>query len=214
MNPITPYRVRIKFSKKGALRFIGHLDLQSLFERALSRTGLPLRYSQGFSPKIRLNIASALPLGFISSSEVLDFWLNYPVSLEEIRPLLQADLPKDLQILSIEEIENKRPSLQASVKSSVYQILIPISYAQDELIDKFKRFIEQERIPFERRKKIFDIKPMIEDWHFETFDDSTKLTLKMSSSDQVNGRPDEVLLLLGIDPADVSIERIQLIFEE
>ena len=214
MNPITPYRVRIKFSKKGALRFIGHLDLQSLFERALSRTGLPLRYSQGFSPKIRLNIASALPLGFISSSEVLDFWLNYPVNLEEIRPLLQAALPKDLQILSIEEIENKRPSLQASVKTSVYQILIPISYAQDELIYKFKRFIEQERIPFERRKKIFDIKPMIEDWQFETFNDATKLTLKMSSSDQVNGRPDEVLLLLGIDPADVSIERVQLMFEE
>lgn len=214
MNPITPYRVRIKFSKQGALRFIGHLDLQSLFERALSRTGLPLRYSQGFSPKIRLNIASALPLGFISNAEYLDFWLNCPVDLNEIRELFQAALPMDLQILSIEEVENKRPSLQASVKSSVYQITIPLSYAQEGVVSKFNVLMNQESIPFERRKKTIDIKPMIESYAFETTPDSTKLILRMSSSDQVNGRPDEVLKLLDIDPADVIVERTQLLFEE
>ena len=118
MNPITPFRVRIKFAKLENLRFIGHLDLQRLFERALNRTGLPLRYTQGFSPKIRINIASALPLGFISSAEVLDFWLNAPVDLQEIREKFQAALPKDLQILDIQEIPNKAPSLQASVHLS------------------------------------------------------------------------------------------------
>lgn len=214
MNPITPFRVRIKFSKQGALRFIGHLDLQSLFERALSRTGLPLRYSQGFSPKIRLNIASALPLGFVSKSEYLDFWLNCPVDLNEIRELFQAALPKDLQILSIEEVENKRPSLQASVRSSVFEITIPLSYTQEELERKFNALISKEKILFERRKKVIDIKPMIEFHRFERSAESTLLTLQMSSSDQVNGRPDEVLQLLDVDPADVIVERTQLIFEE
>lgn len=214
MNPITPFRVRVKFSKTGALRFIGHLDLQSLFERALSRTGLPLRYSQGFSPKIRLNIASALPLGFISTAEYLDFWLNCPVALDEIREKFHAALPRDLQILNIEEIENKRPSLQASVKSSVYKIMIPISYAQQELVNRFNNLISKETIPFERRKKTIDIKPMIEAHRFELNPEATLLTIQMSSSDQSNGRPDEVLTLLDIDPADVIVERIQLIFEE
>ncbi|NLA80923.1 MAG: DUF2344 domain-containing protein [Chloroflexi bacterium] len=214
MNLITPYRVRIRFAKHEGLRFIGHLDLQRLFERALNRTGLPLRYSQGFSPKIRLNLASALPLGFVSSAEVLDFWLNCPVDLEEIKNSLQESLPKDIQILDIEEIDNKRPSLQASLSSSVYRISIPISYAHDELIKSFNALISQENIPFIRRKKTVDIKPMIEFYQFENTPEASVITLQMSSTAESNGRPDELLSLIKVDPADVIIERIQLIFEE
>ncbi|NLA79949.1 MAG: DUF2344 domain-containing protein [Chloroflexi bacterium] len=214
MNPITPYRVRIRFAKLEGLRFIGHLDLQRLFERALNRTGLPLRYSQGFSPKIRLNLASALPLGFVSSAEVLDFWLNCPVELEEIKKSLQESLPKDIQIIDIEEIDNKRPSLQASLRSSVYRITIPISYAQEELIRGFNGLISKETIPFIRRKKTVDIKPMIESYQIEITPEASVLTLQMSSTAENNGRPDELLSFIKVDPADVIIERIQLIFEE
>lgn len=214
MNPITPYRVRIRFAKLEGLRFIGHIDLQRLFERALNRTGLPLRYSQGFSPKIRLNLASALPLGFVSSAEVLDFWLNCPVELEEIKKSLQESLPKDIQIIDIEEIDNKRHSLQASLRSSVYRITIPFNYAQDELIKNLKDLISKETISFIRRKKTVDIKPMIESYQIEITPEASVLTLQMSSTAENNGRPDELLSFIKVDPADVIIERIQLIFEE
>ena len=214
MNPITPFRVRIKFAKLENLRFIGHLDLQRLFERALNRTGLPLRYTQGFSPKIRINIASALPLGFISRAEVLDFWLNAPVDLQEIQENLQSSLPKDLQILDIQEIPNNAPSLQASVKSSEYSIIIPNTYAQDDINAKLRNILDQETIPVERRGKIMDIKPMITTLDFYEEGDSTILHLQMDSSATSNGRPDELLKLLGIDPADVIIERTNLVFEE
>jgi len=63
VNSNEPVRFRLTFSKAGDLRFVGHLDLQRLIERCLRRSGLPLRYSQGFNPKVRLNLASALPLG-------------------------------------------------------------------------------------------------------------------------------------------------------
>ena len=214
MNPITPFRVRIKFAKLENLRFIGHLDLQRLFERALNRTGLPLRYTQGFSPKVRINIASALPLGFVSSAEVLDFWLNAPVDLQEIQENLQSSLPKDLQILDIQEIPNNAPSLQASVKSSEYSIIIPNTYAQDDINAKLRNILDQETIPVERRGKIMDIKPMITTLDFYEEGDSTILHLQMDSSATSNGRPDELLKLLDIDPADVIIERTKLFFEE
>ena len=214
MNPITPFRVRIKFAKLENLRFIGHLDLQRLFERALNRTGLPLRYTQGFSPKVRINIASALPLGFVSSAEVLDFWLNAPVDLQEIQENLQSSLPKDLQILDIQEIPNNAPSLQASVKSSEYSITIPYTYAQDDINTKVRNTLAQETIPVERRGKIIDIKPMITTLDFYEEGDSTILHLQMDSNATSNGRPDELLKLLGIDPADVIIERTNLVFEE
>ena len=214
MNPITPFRVRIKFAKLENLRFIGHLDLQRLFERALNRTGLPLRYTQGFSPKIRINIASALPLGFISSAEVLDFWLNAPVDLQEIREKLQAALPKDLQILDIQEIPNQAPSLQASVYLSEYSITLPDTYAQNNIKAKLSHLLASETIPVERRGKTVDIRPMIKEWALFSKDGSTVLYLQMDSSATSNGRPDELLKLLDIDPADVIIERTKLIFEE
>jgi len=214
MNPITPFRVRIKFAKLENLRFIGHLDLQRLFERALNRTGLPLRYTQGFSPKIRINIASALPLGFISSTEVLDFWLNAPVDLQEIREKLKAALPKDLQILDIQEIPNKAPSLQASVHLSQYSITLPDTYAQDKIEIKLNNLLDCDTIPVERRGKTVDIKPMIKEYALFSKDGSTVLQLQMDSSATSNGRPDELLKLLDIDPADVIIERTKLIFEE
>jgi len=214
MNPITPFRVRIKFAKLESLRFIGHLDLQRLFERALNRTGLPLRYTQGFSPKIRINIASALPLGFISSAEVFDFWLNAPVDLQEIREKLQAALPKDLQILDIQEIPNKAPSLQASVHLSEYSITLPDTYAQSDIKAKLSHLLASETIPVERRSKTVDIRPMIKECALFSNDGSTVLHLQMDSSATSNGRPDELLKLLDIDPADVIIERTKLIFEE
>jgi len=214
MNPITPFRVRIKFAKSENLRFIGHLDLQRLFERALNRTGLPLRYTQGFSPKIRINIASALPLGFISRAEVLDFWLNAPVDLIEICGKLQSALPKDLHILDIQEIPNKAPSLQASVLLSEYIITFPDTYAQDDVNASLFDIYEQETIQVERRGKMVDIKPMIKMLKVFIEDNSTKLRLQMDSSATHNGRPDELIKLLDIDPADVIIERVNLIFEE
>ncbi len=59
-------RARITFSKQGALRYTGHLDLHRLWERAMRRADLPLSYSQGFHPQPKISLASALPLGFAS----------------------------------------------------------------------------------------------------------------------------------------------------
>ncbi len=69
-------RVRVIFSKTGALRYIGHLDLNTIWERAARRAGLPLAYTQGFHPQPKMNFASALPLGFSSRCEVMDMRFN------------------------------------------------------------------------------------------------------------------------------------------
>ncbi len=69
-------RARITFSKSGPLRYIGHLDLQTLWERAARRAGLPLAYSNGFHPQAKIYFAAALPLGFSSRAEVMDMRLE------------------------------------------------------------------------------------------------------------------------------------------
>ena len=83
-------RIRVAYTKGSSLRFTGHLDMQRLWERLLRRSRLPVRYSQGFHPRARLNLASALPLGFISEAELLDFWMNEPLPLEEVQQRIEG----------------------------------------------------------------------------------------------------------------------------
>ena len=204
------YRYRTVFSKTGDLRFIGHLDLQQLFERALRRSGLPLRYSQGFSPKVRLSLASALPLGFTSTAEMLDFWLNQPVEPAAIQAQLNAALPADIRILSVSEVPNSWPSLQASLSAAEYRIRFRPEVDVATLRNALERLLAEPALPFVRRNKTVDLKPLVEASHWE----GDVLELRLSALPQASGRPDELLTLLGLTPSQYGVQRTALIFEE
>lgn len=214
MNLPTPQRVRIIYSKTGSLRFIGHLDTQRLFERALRRSGFPLRYSQGFAPKIRINLAGALPLGFISRAEVLDFWLDEPLDTADIQSRLQAALPADIRVSNVTQVDNSLPALQASLLSSTYHIDLPQGTPPGELLAKLDTLLAQPQVLVERRKKTVNILPMIEALSLQKQDGKPELNLTMSSTPEANGRPDELLVLLDLDPADCLVERTAMRFQD
>lgn len=209
-----PIRIRMTYAKLGNLRFVGHLDLQRLFERALRRTNLPLRYTQGFSPHMRVNLASALPLGFVGQAEQMDFWLDQDLPLDEISSRLNKSLPAELILKDLQVIDNKQPSLQASLLSSEYEILLPAGIDPQALKDQINTLLSQEALPVQRRKKTVDLKNLILEWQLPGDAPETLLKLSMKSSPLENGRPDEFLDLLGIDPAECLITRTKLIFEE
>ena len=96
------YRINFKFSKKGDMRFISHLDLMRLFTRALRRAELPLKISEGFSPHPRLSIKRALKLGVESEHEEAMIVLTRPVMLEEFQRVLQPQLPEGITITHVE----------------------------------------------------------------------------------------------------------------
>lgn len=207
-----PIRVRVKYAKKGNLRFIGHLDTQRMFERALRRSKLPLRYTQGFNKHVRINLASALPLGFTSDAELLDFWLNEELEASFISDRLTKSLPSEIEILDVKLVDNSLPSLQGSLLASDYEILLPVNELFEE---NFTRLLEQDRIEVTRRNKTIDIKPMILRYEFSDSESGFNLLkIRMSSSASANTRPDDLLELLGINPADCKINRTKLIFEE
>ncbi len=210
MNLKQPVRVRITFQKRGSLRFLGHIDLQTLFERALRRSALPLRYSQGFRPKARLNLASALPLGFEGRAEVLDIWLNEPLDPDMIMQKLSQALPQELPLTEVKIVDNALPSLQASLKSAVYTVTLPEIICKDSraAIDSALR---QDSIVVERREKQIDMHPLIEEFEWLN---ACCFRLRLRSVPQETGRPDELLYYCGIDPAQTAIVREELIFQE
>jgi len=208
-------RILITFSKLGALRYTGHLDLHKLWERAARRAELPLAYSQGFHPQPKMNIAAALPLGFSSRCEVLDMRLEHEISLDGLREKLQATLPTGIQVMNVESIDERAPTLQTQVLSAEYEVSLPspsTSLRTDfgsEVKRKIESVLESESIVRTRRGKEYDLRPLIE--ALDLVDG--KIFMKLAAREGATGRPEEVLDVLGIAFEDTRIERTRLIFQ-
>ncbi len=154
-------RLRITFTKQGALRYTGHLDLHKMLERSIRRAKLPLAYSQGYHPQPKLNLAAALPLGFSSCAEVMDIWLNEDV--EDVPATLQAHVPPGLTILQADQVDDRAPSLQSQVTAAEYQVEISEAGYVSGLTERIASVLKSESIPRIRRKKEYDLRPLIEE---------------------------------------------------
>lgn len=205
-------RVRITFTKQGALRYTGHLDLHRLWERAMRRADLPITYSQGFHPQPRMSLAAALPLGFSSRCEVLDVRLNDEIPLEDIRGRLKDNLPHDIQVTNIESVDERAPALQTQVVSAQYHVQLTEPVDGSDLKRRVGELLESESLPRERRGKFYDLRPLIETLTADV--ESSTLQMTLAAREGATGRPDEVLTALGIEPEYARVERTRLIFQE
>jgi radical SAM-linked protein len=215
-------RIRITFSKQGALRYTGHLDLHTLLERAARRAQLPLAYSQGFHPTPKIQLASALPLGFSSRAELMDIWLTEDSEVSRLRDSLQATLPRDIQILDIQVVDDRAPALQTQLIAAEYEADVPEEHASN-LTSRLAALSEAESLPRERRGKAYDLKPLIESLTLtppsaplsRSSGEGTgvRVFMRLTARDGATGRPEEVLSALDIPPEDVRVERTRLIFQ-
>lgn len=205
-------RIRITYAKIGNLRFVGHLDLQNLWERAFRRADLPMQFSQGFSPKVRLNLASALPLGITSDCEVIDFWLVKATPLDEVHHALTNALPAELQIRSLEFVPLILHSLQSSMQASEFLATFDKEVKADQLqahVDEFMLATEIIRI---RRGKSYNLRALTQSLEVVSTTPQLQLLMCLDGREGATGRPDEVISQLGFDPLSCEINRIKLIF--
>jgi radical SAM-linked protein len=94
-------RLRLRYAKRGRLRFASHRDFQRAFERALRRAGVPMAYSAGFSPHPKISYANAAPTGTASEAEYLEIGLAAECDPEEVRRRIDEALPPGLDVLDI-----------------------------------------------------------------------------------------------------------------
>ncbi|MBI5944086.1 MAG: DUF2344 domain-containing protein [Chloroflexi bacterium] len=207
-------RARITFTKQGALRYTGHLDLHRLWERAMRRADLPLTYSQGFHPQPKISLASALPLGFSSRAEVLDVRFNEELATQQIADRLKGSLPRDIQIMQVESVDERAPALQTQVLSAEYDVQLTEPVDGSDLKRKIEEALLAESLPRERRGKFYDLRPLIEKLKLETDEKGKhRLFMTLSAREGATGRPEEVLQVLGIEPEYTRVERTKLIFQ-
>ncbi|MFC7532080.1 TIGR03936 family radical SAM-associated protein [Actinoplanes sp. GCM10030250] len=117
-------RIRLRYAKRGPLRFTSHRDFARAFERALRRAAVPIAYSQGFTPHPKISYASAAPTGVGSEAEYLEIGLQAPVDPEAMRVALDAALSPGLDILEA-VIAGGTGSLADRIDASRWRLELP-----------------------------------------------------------------------------------------
>lgn len=203
-------RIRIAFSKTGAMQYTGHLALRRAWERTFRRADLPLAYSSGHTPRPQMNLATPLPLGFLSSAELGDFWLEERIELAGIKGRLSKAAPPGIEIHAVQEIPRlhgeKLPSL---VQAAAYAVTLPSQ--PPSIHRKIQSFLERESVIRTRKGKEYDLRPLVHELRYQALDDQQgEIQMTLSHLPGKTGRPDEVLSALGIEPNAGQIWRRQL----
>jgi len=204
-------RYRISFHKTHAMRYTGHLDLHTTWERAFRRAGLPLAYSQGFHPQPRLNLACALPLGFTSEAELLDVWLEQELEPETVKTKLAPVLPPGIWLHTVTAVMTKEPALQVQVQSAVY--VITLLESVESLDQAIAALMAATELPRVRRGKTYDLRPLIESLIRlpDNPEGWPRLQVRLAARDSATGRPEELLDALGLPVHAARIHRTRLI---
>lgn len=129
-KPRTLYKYRAEITKGEELRYVSHLDYANLFLRAFDRAKLPMAYSEGFNPHMKVAFASALSLGVTSDAEYMDFELLNPLCQPEVFDRLNAQLPPGAKLKELREVHGKQPALMAQADEARYTLWVP--YDGDE----------------------------------------------------------------------------------
>jgi radical SAM-linked protein len=206
-------RFRIKYAKIEALKYTSGLEIQKIWERSLRRGHIPVAYSQGFHPQPRLNQAAPLPLGFTSTSEWVDIWFQDEVTLEGLNEKLPKVVPPGIEIVSITEISLSTSTMQNNVLSASYRVILLNDYDRNELKSQVKRLLDAVSIPRTRRQKEYDLRLLIEEISVADNDEGWPvLTMKLAARPGATGRPEEVMLEMGLDPMESRIEKTETFF--
>lgn len=147
-------KIRIKFSKYGALRFIGHLDVMRYFQKAIRRAGIDVAYSEGFSPHQIMSFASPLSVGHTSEGEYFDIEVNTFTGEADIRQRLQAVMVDGIDILEVTLLSKDEGNAMASVAAASYLV----SFREEDKLPqgwqhKLIAFYRQPLIPVIKKTK-------------------------------------------------------------
>jgi radical SAM-linked protein len=208
-------RLRIRFAKEEALKYIGHLDLTRTWERTFRRARLPVAYSQGFNPRPRFQIAAALPVGVTGRAELLDVWLLEAMAPEEALGRLRPVLPGGLECLGAEEVDLRAPSLQSEVCAADYRATVRSPEPIEAVCGRVQALLAAPALPRRRQHKgdwqTYDLRPLIQEIGVEPEPQGAAvLGLRLQASPAGAGRPEEVLDALGLSLAPHSVERTAL----
>ena len=208
-------KIRIKFSKQGVMRFIGHLDIMRYFQKAMRRAHIDIAFTEGFSPHMIMSFAAPLGVGLTSDGEYMDIEIRTPVSSEDAIRQLNEVMVEGMKVLSFRQIEEgKAGKAMSLVAAADYTVSFRPGYEPEgDWQSKLEEFIQKDSILVLKKTKKSevetDIRPMI--YQLSVKDDKVHMTLATGSA--ANLKPELVMSAflksegLDLDPFALSVNR-------
>lgn len=183
-------KLRIKFEKHGAIRFIGHLDVMRYFQKAIRRSEIDVAYTQGFSPHQIMSFAQPLSVGHESNGEYMDIEVNSLTSCEDVMNRLNAVGTEGIKVTSVVVLPDNATNAMASVAAASYTVRFrgdrkPALSFPDTITD----FMKQSEILYIKESKKgtreVDLKPGIYALSYDTEASCLKMLLDASSGSNI-----------------------------
>jgi len=211
-------RVRIKFTREEEVKYISHLDVMRLWQRAFIRAGVDLAYSEGFNPRPKMSLAVPLALGVTSEAELMDITLNRWTSPPAFRTVMERQLPRGVHIREALAVAPTLPSLQSQVRLAEYTVTVATEKTPEEVQEAIDGLLAKDTLPWEHRRdtgpRRYDLRKLVNDlWVGERRGEAQELGMLLRCDSQGAGRPEQVAAALGFEEYPISIHRTRLILE-
>jgi radical SAM-linked protein len=210
-------RLRIRFSRGEELKFISHLDIMRLWQRALHRAGIPLAYTEGFSPHPRISLAAPLAVGVTSQGELMDIFCAKWVSPHFFSTVVSQQLPPGIQILQVYPAAPTMPSLQSQMKYAEYEVELETEKDQPGVKAALTSLLSVKRLPWHHERdtgtRNYDLRALIDDlWLIDWRSGYCIIGMGLRCDSGGSGRPEQVAAALGFSHPG-SIRRTKLILK-
>jgi len=210
-------RIRIRFSRGEELKFISHLDIMRLWQRALHRAGIPLAYTEGFSPHPRISLAAPLAVGVTSEAELMDVFCSKWVSPHSFTAAVSQQLPPGIEISQVHMVAPTLPSLQSQVSHTEYEVETETDKDQAAIKAALDSLLALEELPWHHQRdtgtRNYDLRALIDDlWLVGWRRGHCTIGMKLRCDSSGSGRPEQVAAALEFSHP-TSIRRTKLILK-
>ena len=211
-------RLRVRFRRGEELKFISHLDLMRLWQRAFNRAGMALAYSEGFTPHPRISLAAPLALGVTSQAELMDIFLAKWISPDSFTTAVSNQLPPGIEILQVSQIPPTLPSLQSQIRYAEYEVRLDTDKEQKEIESAITSLLSLEHLPWQHQRdtgpRHYDLRKLIDDlWLSDWHRDHCTIGMRLRCDNSGSGRPEQVAAALSFENHPQSIQRTKLILK-
>jgi radical SAM-linked protein len=209
-------RLRIRFSRGEELKYISHLDLMRLWQRAFNRAGVRLAYSEGFNPHPRVSLAAPLALGVTGDAELMDVFLAKFITPHAFSAAVGQQLPRGVAISDVFNIAINLPSLQSQLRQAEYIVGLATGKAQTEIEAAINSLLDRDSLPWQHQRdtgpRQYDLRALIEDvWLIDCRQGACRLGMMLRCDSSGSGRPEQVTAALGFQRYPDSIHRARLV---
>ena len=209
-------RLRLRFSRGEELKYISHLDLMRLWERTLRRAGVPMAYSEGFSPHPRISLAVPLPIGVTSEAELMDVVVRKPVPPYLFLQSTKPQLPRGMEVLEAQQVALTSPSLQSLARFVEYRVSVRSEGTEEDARGAIETTLRARKLPWHHMRdtgpRHYDLRPLIEELRLEGWRDGVAtLGMRLRCDAQGTGRPEQVTAALGLTGHPGLVHRTRIV---